>query len=80
MLLPIRAVITVETALRTTLRLLQQKGKSRYGSFFGNNSIFFSANWGGSWPILRPDFHSLSDKSMSSKKVPPSKRMQIGPV
>jgi hypothetical protein len=41
------------------------------GPFSVVTRYFFVANWGGSWPILRPNFHSLSDKSMSSKKVPP---------
>ena len=68
--LAIRAVMTVETVAMTTLRVLQEKGKRRYRAFFGKNSTFFSANWGGSWPILRPDFHSLSDKSRTSQKVP----------
>jgi hypothetical protein len=71
--------MTVETAAPTTLRVLQEKGKKRYGSFFCRNSTVFSANWGGLWPILRPNFHSLSNKSMRSKKVPPSQLMQISP-
>jgi len=64
--------MTVDTAARNTLRVLQEKGKRRYGVFFGRNSIFFSANWGRLWLLLAQNFHSLSDKSMSSKKVPPS--------
>ena len=71
--------MTVDTPARTTLRALHEKGKSRYGSFFGRNSTFFSANWGGFGQYSGRNFHSLSNKSMSSKKVPPSKRMQISP-
>jgi hypothetical protein len=69
--LAIRAVMTVETLAMTTLRVLHEQGKRRYRPFFRKNSTFFSANWDGSWPILLPNFHSLSDKSRSSQKVPP---------
>jgi hypothetical protein len=77
--LAIRAVMTVETVAMTTLRVLHEKGKRRYRAFFGKNSTFFSANWGGSWPILRPNFHSLSDKSRSSQKVPPRSGCKFHP-
>ena len=71
--------MTVEAVAMTTLRVLQEKGKRRYRAFFRKNSTFFSANWGGSCPILRPNFHSLSDKSRGSQKVPPRSGCKFHP-
>ncbi len=64
--------MTVDTAVLTTLRVLQEKGKRLIGSVFGRNSTFFFSNWVHLVSLLRQDFQSLSNKSMSSKKVPPS--------
>jgi hypothetical protein len=33
--------MTVDTAARNTLRVLHEKGKRRFGAFFGRNSTFF---------------------------------------
>ena len=71
--------MTVDTAARTTLRVVHEKGKRRYGAFFGRNSTFFFYNWGRLWLLLGQNFRSLSKKSMSSQKVPPSQRMHISP-
>ena len=63
--------MTVDTAARTTLRVVHEKGKRRYGAFFGRNSTFFFSNWGRLWSLLGQNFRSLSDKSRSSQKSTP---------
>ena len=77
--LAIRAVMTVDRAALSTLRALHEKGKSGYGSISPRNSTFFFANWVRLVSILGEEFYSLPNKSMSSKKLPPSKRMQTSP-
>jgi hypothetical protein len=60
--------------------VLQVKGKRLIGSVFGRNSTFFLANCGGFVPKLRRTFHSLSNKSMRSKKVPPRSGCKLRPA
>ena len=68
---PITAVMTVDRVALATLRVLQVKEKRRYVGSLPRYFTSFSERSGRTPQILRPNFHSLSNKSMSSKKSTP---------
>ena len=68
---PSRQLSTVDRVVLTTLRVLQVKEKRGFVGISPQYFTMFSQSNGRTTQILRPNLHSLSDKSMSSNKAPP---------